>query len=71
MAADDKNLEGFQKMLSSAQKNADMGELNIEMAKAQTTQLMETLKAVDENMLREKELIKNEKDAVKVNQFMK
>ena len=50
MSQDSKSFDGFDTMLSSAEKNSDKGELNIEMAKAQTTELVANLKAVDENI---------------------
>ena len=70
MTQDDKSFEGFEKMLNSASKNSDKGELNIEMAKAQLTELEATLKVVDENILKEKDMVKKEKDIEKVNDFM-
>ena len=70
MTQDDKSFEGFDTMLSSAEKNSDKGELNIEMAKAQTTELVANLKAVDENILKEKVLVKKEKDSKIIGEFM-
>ena len=57
-AADADALKDFDKMLASADRNADKGELNIEMAKAQVSQLVQSLKTVDENLVQESTLVK-------------
>ena len=40
-------LSGFDQLIKSANRNAGMGSMNVEMAKAQLAQLMESFKGLD------------------------
>ena len=49
-------------MIKSATKNAGLGTMNIEMAKAQLQMLIESLKGLDKNLKQEKDRMETEND---------
>ena len=68
---DSQMLGQFDITLASAMRNAEKGDLNQEMAKAQTQELYETLKSLEQNIAKENDRIKNENDEKKVTAFVK
>ena len=55
-------LQGFDQLVMSANRNADLGSMNVEMAKAQLQQLVESLKGLNINIKKEKDQIDSTKD---------
>ena len=48
-------MSGFDQLVRNANKNKGMGSMNVEMAKAQVQQLVESFKGIDQNLKKEKE----------------
>ena len=55
-------LHDFGQILASATRNSEMGSLNVEMARAQVSELIETLRALNSNIVKEKQNLSREKD---------
>ena len=56
-------------ILASAQRNADKGDLNQEMAKGQAQALLDSLQTLDTNIQQEAEKVTGDKDQTKVDEF--
>ena len=62
-------LSGFDQLVKSANRNAGMGSMNVEMAKAQLAQLIESFKGLDQNLKKEKDQMDAEHNTEKLNDF--